>query len=63
MVISPFDNLLYRYDNGVFKEYKTIANYVEKAIDMEKIIENAEEMSHFSIENATKENLPVYHLN
>lgn len=63
VVISPFDNLLYRYDNGVFKEYKTIANYVEKAIDMEKIIENAEEMSHFSIENATKENLPVYHLN
>lgn len=63
MVISPHDSLFYRYELGEFKVYQTSTDKVDCISDVEGLFENATEMSEFTIQNATKENLPVYLLN
>jgi uncharacterized protein YbcC (UPF0753/DUF2309 family) len=60
MVINPHDTLLYRYEAGEFKVYQTIADKIDGVNDFEALFENAKEMSEFTIQNATQENLPVY---
>jgi uncharacterized protein YbcC (UPF0753/DUF2309 family) len=61
--INPDDNLLYKYNKGQFIQYKPLTKSIEKVNDFEKLFEDAVEMSAFNIENATKENLPIYLLN
>ncbi len=63
MVINPHDSLLYRYEAGEFKVYETSADKILRVNDFEELFESANEMSEFTIQNATKENLPVYLLN
>lgn len=63
MVINPYDNQLYRYNKGQFELYTIINNNISSTQNIQSIIENAPEMRSFTIEDATKENLPVYHLN
>lgn len=63
MVMNPHDNQLYRYNKGQFEPYTIINNNISSTQNIQSIIENAPEMRSFTIEDATKENLPVYHLN
>ncbi len=63
VAINPANNMLYKYEKGDFVKYIPITKSLEKISNFEHLFENAEEMSTFKIENATKENLPVYLLN
>ena len=63
VAINPDDKILYKYEKGEFVKYNPLTKHIEKINNFEHLFENAEEMSAFKIENATKENLPVYLLN
>lgn len=63
VVMNPYDSLFYRYELGEFKVYQTSTDKVDRISDFEGLFENAKEMSEFTIQNATKENLPVFLLN
>ena len=62
-VINPYDKQLYVFKNQEFKLYKPNSTGTDAIKDLETFFENAKEMSSFTIEDATQENLPVYHLN
>jgi uncharacterized protein YbcC (UPF0753/DUF2309 family) len=63
VVINPQDGNLYQFKNDEFILYKTVADKTEKVENFHELFENATEMSAFTIENATTENLPIYYLN
>jgi uncharacterized protein YbcC (UPF0753/DUF2309 family) len=63
VAMNPNDKIMYKYDKGSFVKYAPLTKRVEKMNNFEHLFENAEEMSAFKIENATKENLPVYLIN
>ena len=63
VVINPLDGNLYQFKNDHFVLYETVSIKTEKVKDFHHLIENATEMSAFTIENATSENLPIYYLN
>ena len=63
VVINPLDGNLYQFKNDHFVLYETVSIKTEKVEDFRHLIENATEMSAFTIENATSENLPIYYLN
>jgi uncharacterized protein YbcC (UPF0753/DUF2309 family) len=63
VVMNPTDQKLYVYKAGNFEVYAPISLGVQTMDHLETVIENATEMSEFTIENATKENLPIYLIN
>jgi uncharacterized protein YbcC (UPF0753/DUF2309 family) len=63
VVMNPMDQKLYVYKAGNFEVYAPISSGVQTMGQLETVIENATEMSEFTIENATKENLPIYLIN
>ncbi len=63
VVINPLDGNLYQFKNDQFILYKTVVEKTENVKNFNELFENATEMSAFTIENATTENLPIYYLN
>jgi uncharacterized protein YbcC (UPF0753/DUF2309 family) len=63
VVINPIDGNLYQFKNDQFLPYETVSIKTEKVQNFQQLFENATEMSAFTIENATTENLPIYYLN
>jgi uncharacterized protein YbcC (UPF0753/DUF2309 family) len=63
VVINPIDGNLYQFKNDQFETYETVSIKTEKVQNFQQLFENATEMSAFTIENATTENLPIYYLN
>jgi hypothetical protein len=63
VALNPVDKMLYKYQDGNFEKYTPLTKDIEKMTDFERLFENSTEMSAFKIEDATQENLPVYHLN
>ena len=63
VVMNPVDGNLYRFVNDHFVPYETVSVNIESIQNFQQIFENATEMSAFTIENATTENLPIYYLN
>ncbi|MSP07808.1 MAG: DUF2309 domain-containing protein [Chitinophagaceae bacterium] len=63
VVINPMDGQLYQFKNDQFVPYDTVSINTEKVQNFQQLFENATEMSAFTIENATTENLPIYYLN
>ena len=63
VVINPIDGNLYQFKNDQFEPYETVSIKTEKVQNFQQLFENATEMSAFTIENATTENLPIYYLN
>ncbi len=63
VVIDPMDGRLYQFKNDQFVPYETVSIHTEKVQNFQQLFENATEMSAFTIENATTENLPIYYLN
>ncbi len=63
VVINPEDNQLYHFSNEQFILYHPLKMDIKTVKQMDAIFENATQMSSFEINNATKENLPIYFLN
>ena len=63
VVINPIDGNLYQFKNDQFLPYETVTLKTEKVQNFQQLFGNATEMSAFTIENATTENLPIYYLN
>ncbi len=63
VVINPFDQLLYVFKNNQFELYHPIERNIDSLKNLDTFLENTREMSSFTIEDATQENLPVHHLN
>ncbi len=63
VVLNPIDGNLYQFKNDQFEPYETVSIKTEKVQNFQQLFENATEMSAFTIENATTENLPIYYLN
>lgn len=63
VVINPIDGNLYQFKNDQFLPYETVSLKTEKIQNFQHLFKNAAEMSAFTIENATTENLPIYYLN
>lgn len=63
VVINPNDKLLYHFANGVFSHYDPLHGEAEKMHHPHQVIANGIEMSSFEIEDATRENLPVFSIN
>ena len=63
VVINPIDGNLYQFKNDQFEPYETVSIKTEKVQNFQQLFGNATEMSAFTIENATTENLPIYYLN
>jgi uncharacterized protein len=63
VVINPADKLLYHFANGQFSHYDPLHGEAEHMHHPHQVIANGIEMSSFEIEDATRENLPVFRLN
>ncbi len=63
VVLNPVDNNLYYFRNEKFEIYNPLFVDIQTAKHMGTIFENATQMSAFEIDDATKENLPIYYLN
>lgn len=62
-VINPIDQKTYVFKDQQFEVYIPKHSGIGRVDDMEHYIHQAKEMSTFTIEDATLENLPVKHLN
>ena len=62
VVINPKDKLLYHFDKGQFVQYDPLHGQAESMEHPHQVIANGIEMSSFEIEDATRENLPVYRI-
>jgi uncharacterized protein YbcC (UPF0753/DUF2309 family) len=63
VVINPNDKLLYHFANGIFTQYDPLHGEAEKMHHPHQVIANGIEMSSFEIEDATRENLPIFSIN
>lgn len=63
VVINPADKLLYHFANGQFLHYDPLHGEAEQMHHPHQVIANGVEMSSFEIEDATRENLPVFRIN
>jgi uncharacterized protein YbcC (UPF0753/DUF2309 family) len=63
VVLNPMDGNLYQFQNDEFVLYNPISVKTDRMHNFQHLFENATEMSTFTIENATTENLPIYYLN
>ncbi|HQR94786.1 MAG TPA: Na-translocating system protein MpsB, partial [Sediminibacterium sp.] len=63
VVINPEDKLLYHFSNGQFLHYDPLHGEADHMHQPHQVIANGIEMSSFEIEDATRENLPVFRLN
>jgi uncharacterized protein YbcC (UPF0753/DUF2309 family) len=63
VALHPETNQFYYYSNGRFDLYNPTEQKLNTIGDIEKFMENAKEMETNYIVDASKENLPVHHLN
>ncbi|MEJ0102522.1 MAG: DUF2309 domain-containing protein [Bacteroidota bacterium] len=63
VAVHPQTNQFFYFKEGVFTEYKPLAQKLNSVKDLTALIESAKEMETNYIVDATRENLPVYTLN